>query len=69
MFLGQECLPRILAAPSFLCLQDSGQREMARKLMRRVQEGTLFLLWFLLNVFTRQAADRWDLSKGPASIS
>lgn len=63
--LWQECLHSI---PSLLCLQDFGQREMAR-MLRRVQEGILFLLWFVINVFIRQAADGWHFSKGPFSIS
>lgn len=60
LFLGQECLYMM---PSILCLQDLGQREMAGTL-RRVQEGILFLLWLLINVFIRQAANGWHLSEG-----
>lgn len=70
LFLGQECLYMMT---SILCLQDFGQREMAKGdslilSLRSVQEGILFLLWFLINVFIRQAANGWLLSKGPTLI-
>lgn len=70
LFLGQECLYMM---PSILCLQDLGQREMAKGdslilSSRIVQKGILFLLWFLINVFIRKTANGWLLSKGPTLI-